>query len=581
MGSLFIARYLNPLTFAIRSRRGFNMIKIAITQMNSTVADFTGNTKIMIEAMQEATHENADLLVFPELAVCGYYPYDLIYEPFFIQQSDLAVLNLLKASNQFPSLSCIFGTVRRNNSSGKPFYNTLMVIKNGEIIVEYYKQLLPTYNVFDESRHFEPGPELPCLITVNNIKIGLMICEDSWNDSEQEYPVNPFKGLIEQNPELVIIINASPSNIGKREQRHSIMSNVAKRYQLPLLSVNSVGGQDSLVFDGASFAISDTGDVIYEAAQFNATQEYISFAAKAFNNYSSISQAISNNELALKQIILGLRDYARRCGFKKVVIGLSGGIDSALTLALAVEALSADNVIGITMPSVFSSIGSVTDSAKLCENLGVKLISHPIKELVAQYSIDFSTAFNKALKGLTLENLQARIRGTILMEYSNEFAALLLSTGNKSEISIGYCTLYGDTNGGLNLIGDLYKTEAYSLSRYINTQAGYDVIPKEIINKEPSAELAPEQRDTDTLPPYEILDEILKYLIEGKQLSNIEYAHVKNYVTQLDETDPALVNKVRKMIAHNEYKRHQAAPIIRLRARAFGNGRQMPITAKY
>ena len=557
------------------------MIKIAIKQMNSTVADFTGNTKMMIAAMQAAIQKNADLLVFPELSVCGYYPYDLIYETFFIQQSDQALFNLLEASKQFSALTCIIGTLRSNKGSGKPFYNALVIINNGEIIAEYYKQLLPTYNVFDERRHFEPGPALPCLITLDNTKIGLIICEDSWNDSEQEYPVNPLKELVERNPELVIIINASPSNIGKREQRHNIMSNAAKHYHLPILSVNAVGGQDSLVFDGASFAITDRGDVIYEAAQFNDTLEYISFDTEGFKNYYSSSPVTSNNELAFNQIILGLRDYARRCGFKKVLIGLSGGIDSALTLALAVEALSADNVIGITMPSVFSSTGSVTDSAKLCENLGVKLINHPIKKLVEQYSKDFRVAFNKTLKGLTLENLQARIRGTILMEYSNEFGALLLSTGNKSEISIGYCTLYGDTNGGLNLLGDLYKTEIYSLSKFINYQAGYDVIPTDIINKEPSAELAADQKDTDTLPPYEILDEILKYLIEGKQLSKNEYVRVKNYVTQLEKTDKTLVNKVRKMIAHNEYKRFQAPPIIRMRARAFGNGRQMPIAAKY
>ncbi|MGJ0430546.1 NAD+ synthase [Methylobacter sp.] len=559
------------------------MIKIAINQMNSTVADFQGNTATMMEAMRQADQNRSDLLVFPELSVCGYYPYDLIDEPFFQDQSEQALTDLLAFSEQVPSLTTIIGTVRKNSGQGKPFYNALVAIRNGAIVTEYYKQLLPTYNVFDERRHFEPGPVAPCVITVGNTKIGLIICEDGWNDSETEYRENPFKQLMAQKPDLVISINASPSNIGKREQRHDIMSNVAARYELPLLYVNSVGGQDSLVFDGASFAMDRRGALVFEAARFSATQEYLAFDVKetGFQSGADAIKAMSDSELAFNQIVLGLRDYVRRCGFKKVVVGSSGGIDSALTLALAAEALGPENVVAITMPSVFSSAGSVTDSEALCSNLGIELIVHPIKALVEQYARDFSSAFARTLKGLTLENLQARIRGTILMEYSNEFGALLLSTGNKSEISVGYCTLYGDTNGGLNLIGDLYKTEVYRLSRYINDRTGREMIPADIINKEPSAELAPDQKDTDSLPPYEVLDEILKYIIEGKQLSNPEYQRVKSYVDQVNETNQGLVSKITKMIARNEYKRFQAPLIIRIRARAFGNGRQMPIAAKY
>ncbi|MEF3075921.1 NAD+ synthase [Methylobacter sp. Wu1] len=559
------------------------MIKIAINQMNSTVADFQGNTATMMEAMRQADQSRSDLLVFPELSVCGYYPYDLIDELFFQDQSEQALTDLLAFSKQVPSLTTIIGTVRKNSGQGKPFYNALVAIKNGAIVTEYYKQLLPTYNVFDERRHFEPGPVAPCVITVGNTKIGLIICEDGWNDSETEYRENPFKQLTAQKPDLVISINASPSNIGKREQRHDIMSSVAARYELPLLYVNSVGGQDSLVFDGASFAMDRRGALVFEAARFSATQEYLTFDVKetGFQSGAGAIKAMSDSELAFNQIVLGLRDYVRRCGFRKVVVGSSGGIDSALTLALAAEALGPENVVAITMPSVFSSAGSVTDSEALCGNLGIELIVHPIKALVEQYARDFSSAFARTLKGLTLENLQARIRGTILMEYSNEFGALLLSTGNKSEISVGYCTLYGDTNGGLNLIGDLYKTEVYRLSRYINDRAGREMIPADIISKEPSAELAPDQKDTDSLPPYEVLDEILKYIIEGKQLSKAEYQRVKSYVDQINETNQGLVNKITKMIARNEYKRFQAPLIIRIRARAFGNGRQMPIAAKY
>lgn len=559
------------------------MIKIAINQMNSTVADFQSNTAIMMEAMRQADQNRSDLLVFPELSVCGYYPYDLIDEPFFQDQSEQALTDLLAFSKQVPSLTTIIGTVRKNSGQGKPFYNALVAVRNGAIVTEYYKQLLPTYNVFDERRHFEPGPVAPCVITVGGTKIGLIICEDGWNDSETEYRENPFKQLMAQKPDLVVSINASPSNIGKREQRNDIMSSVAARYELPLLYVNSVGGQDSLVFDGASFAMDRKGALVFEAACFSATQEYLTFDVKeaGFLSGADAIKAMSDSELAFNQIVLGLRDYVRRCGFKKVVVGSSGGIDSALTLALAAEALGPENVVAITMPSVFSSAGSVTDSEALCSNLGIELIVHPIKALVEQYARDFSSAFSRTLKGLTLENLQARIRGTILMEYSNEFGALLLSTGNKSEISVGYCTLYGDTNGGLNLIGDLYKTEVYRLSRYINDRAGREMIPADIISKEPSAELAPDQKDTDSLPPYEILDEILKYIIEGKQLSKAEYQRVKSYVDQINETNRGLVDKIVKMIARNEYKRFQAPLIIRIRARAFGNGRQMPIAAKY
>lgn len=559
------------------------MIKIAINQMNSTVADFQGNAATMMEAMRQAEQNRSDLLVFPELSVCGYYPYDLIDEPFFRDQSEQALMDLLAFSREVPSLTTIIGTVRKNSGQGKSFYNALVVIRNGAIVTEYYKQLLPTYNVFDERRHFEPGPVAPCVITVGSTKIGLIICEDGWNDSETEYRENPFKQLMSQRPDLVVSINASPSNIGKREQRHDIMSSVATRYELPLLYVNSVGGQDSLVFDGASFAVDRKGALVFEAARFSATQEYLNFDVKeaGFQSGADAIKAMSDSELAFNQIVLGLRDYVRRCGFKKVVVGSSGGIDSALTLALATEALGPENVVAITMPSVFSSAGSVMDSEALCSNLGIELIVHPIKALVEQYARDFSSAFARTLKGLTLENLQARIRGTILMEYSNEFGALLLSTGNKSEISVGYCTLYGDTNGGLNLIGDLYKTEVYRLSQYINDRAGREIIPADIISKEPSAELAPDQKDTDSLPPYEVLDEILKYVIEGKQLSKAEYQRVKSYVDQVDETNQGLVNKITKMIARNEYKRFQAPLIIRIRARAFGNGRQMPIAAKY
>lgn len=554
------------------------MLKIGISQTNSIIGDFKGNTLMIIDGMKKASDNKTELLVFPELVVCGYYPCDLLNEPDFIDKSDAALQDILAVSKEVPELTTIIGTVRHNSGLGKSLYNALVVIKNGKITTEYYKQLLPTYNVFDEKRHFEPGPALPCVIDINGTKVGLLICEDGWNDSGMDYKENPFAQIAQKSPDVVVSINASPSNFGKLEQRQQIMSSAAIRNQLPILYVNSVGGQDSLVFDGGTFAMSVSGDVVFQSAQFESTQDYLFFdKLTGFIGETENRQQLERDELSFQQIVLGLKDYTRKCGFNKVVVGCSGGIDSALTLALAVEAFGADAVKAITMPSSFSSDGSVTDSEILCRNLGVELVNHPIKDLVAQYKKDFEAAFNKPLKGLPLENLQARTRGTILMEYSNEFGALLLSTGNKSEISIGYCTLYGDTNGGLNLIGDLYKTEVYRLSNYINERAGREIIPYDVITKPPSAELAPDQKDTDSLPEYEVLDPILKYLIEGKQLSEKEYRESKEFSVER----PELVEKIKKMISRNEYKRFQAAPIIRIRSRAFGNGRQMPIAAKY
>jgi NAD+ synthetase len=351
--------------------------------------------------------------------------------------------------------------------------------------------------------------------------------------------------------------------------------------------VNQVGGHDQIVFDGASFAVEPEAGVIFEARRFEEDVYTLEFAQGRFGTAGTLplvsAAGLSVMEFYRRQIVLGLRDYARRCGFKQAVVGSSGGIDSALTLALAAEALGPENVVGITMPSKFSSEGSVSDSEALCRNLGIQLIEHPIRDLVEQYAKGFSAAFESPLQGLPLENLQARVRGTLLMEYSNAFGHLLLTTGNKSEISVGYCTLYGDTNGGLGLIGDLYKTEVFALCRHINETAGRELIPVAIIEKEPSAELAPDQKDTDSLPPYPVLDGILKHLIEGVRLGRDEREEVERaYATQIaSEAGRTLITRIKKMIARNEYKRRQAPPILRLRGRAFGSGRQMPIAAKY
>ena len=565
------------------------MLKIAIAQLNYTVGDFAGNAAATERHMARAAAAGADMVVFSELSLCGYYPSDLLEDAAFLARLDAALEDVIAASRRTPALVTVLGSVRRNGGPGKPLYNALLAIKNGAVVAEYYKQLLPTYGIFDERRHFEPGPEGACLLDVAGHRIGFMVCEDGWNDAGRDYRVNPFKALQEAAPELVVSINASPSDIGKRQQRHALFCAAAERTGLPILYVNQVGGQDQLVFDGASFAVAPAQGVAFEALRFQQDFQVIGLAGGRFCGADGAALPVpdplglSVPDFSRRQIVLGLRDYARRCNFTQAVVGSSGGIDSALTLALAVEALGADNVFAITMPSAYSSAGSVSDSVALCANLGVKLYTHPILALVDNYRAGFGAAFDRPLQGLALENLQARVRGTILMEYSNTFGALLLTTGNKSEISVGYCTLYGDTNGGLGLLGDLYKTEVFALSRHVNEHAGRELIPEAVLTKPPSAELAPDQQDTDSLPPYEVLDEILKWHIEGKRLPAAEALAATRFVDGLmaNEDGRQLVARILGMVARNEYKRRQAPPIIRVRARAFGSGRQMPITAKY
>jgi NAD+ synthase (glutamine-hydrolysing) len=559
------------------------MLKLALAQGNPTVGDFDGNATAIIDAMQKAADQEADLVVFTELALCGYYPGDLLEDEDFLLRAERALESVLAASRSVPELVAVVGTVRRNAGPGKPLFNALLALRNGTIVAEYYKQLLPTYGIFDERRHFEPGPEGACILDVAGHKVGFLICEDGWNNEGRDYKVNPFAALRGGVTDIVVSINASPSNIGKREQRHALFTAAAAQNDLSIVYVNQVGGQDQLVFDGASFAVSPAQGVAFEMPAFVEDFQILGFEGGKFTSPSDPIKASAVTEFTRRQIVLGLQDYARRCGFKKAVVGSSGGIDSALTLALAVEALGRENVIAITMPSAFSSEGSVSDSVALCDNLGIALHTHPILNLVTEYGAGFASAFDSPLKGLTLENLQARVRGTILMAYSNSSGALLLTTGNKSEISVGYCTLYGDTNGGLGLIGDLYKTEVYALSRHINEHAGREIIPEAVLTKPPSAELAPGQQDTDSLPPYEVLDEILKWHIEGHRLPAKEAQSAREFVEKLsaDSNGAALLRRILGMVSRNEYKRRQAPPIIRVRSRAFGSGRQMPIAAKY
>ncbi len=564
-------------------------MKITLAQLNPTIGDIEGNAARIVAAAHTAREQGAQLLVCPELSLTGYYPADMLEEPGFMARVEQGLETLRQASRQIRDLHWVVGAPMPARGPGKRLHNTLLVLHAGEIVLRYAKQLLPTYNIFDERRHFEPGPDVAKVLRVGGLQVGLLICEDGWNDEGADYAVNPFQRMADAAPDLVVSINASPSNIGKREQRHQVFGDAARRHGLPILYVNQIGGHDQLVYDGASFAVEPEAGIVFEAQRFvedvcTLRFENGRFAAADGGTLPAVSKAgLSTMAFYQAQIVLGLRDYARRCGFQRVVVGSSGGIDSALTLALAAQALGPDNVVGVTMPSRYSSAGSVDDSVVLCRNLGIALHTHPIAELVQGYGTQFEASFGAPLLGLSAENLQARIRGTVLMAYSNRFGHLLLTTGNKSEISVGYCTLYGDTNGGLGLIGDLYKTEVFALSRHVNEAAGRELIPAAIIDKPPSAELAPDQRDTDSLPPYEVLDEVLKILIEGERLAGWEYREAQAFVDQLRAKPEgiALIERVRGMIARNEYKRRQAPPIIRVRARAFGSGRQMPIAAKY
>ncbi|MGE0314922.1 MAG: NAD+ synthase [Lautropia sp.] len=581
-----------------------NATRISITcaQINPTIGDIGGNVALMTAAARRAQARQAAvaradrapaLIVFPEMSLTAYYPADLLDDPAFRDRIAHGLDALKAASRETPDLHWVVGApLPTQGRAGKRFHNALLVLHAGEVLLDYAKQLLPTYNVFNEHRHFEPGPDVARVLQLGAVTIGFMICEDGWNDDGRDYAVNPFEHLAAAKPDLVVSINASPSSVGKREERHLVFGKACARHRLPLVYVNQVGGHDSLVYDGASFALDASGELVFEARRFVEDEPVLRFdaadgcfgAADGGSLPAVTREGLSTMAFYRRQIVLGLTDYARRCGFRKVVVGSSGGIDSALTLALAVEAFGPDHVSAITMPSVYSSAGSVDDSAQLCRNLGIRLDTCAIRDLVTTFRSSFrESTIGEDLRGLALENLQARIRGTLLMAYSNMYGHLLLTTGNKSELSVGYCTLYGDTNGGLGLIGDLYKTEVFALSRHLNEAAGRELIPRAIIEKPPSAELAPDQKDTDSLPPYEVLDDILKALVEGERLARHEWieADARMRALRATEDGTALIRKIERMVARAEYKRRQAPPILRVRGRAFGSGRQLPIAAAW
>ena len=542
-------------------------MKIYIGQINPTVGALASNAATIDRVYHEGVEAGADVVMVPELAVTGYPPLDLLDREAFIS----AALEMRdKLASSTGSTALIFGCITRSERwCGKPLHNAAIVAQNGRVILEQHKSLLPTYDVFDELRYFEPGRGGK-VVDINGHRVGVSICEDFWYDDEilgtKLYCQNPVDQLARQHAEVILNISASPYNAGKNGARYQLFSEIARRYDIPLVYVNQVGGNDELLFDGSSIVIDAKGETIFCAQPFVEESTLVRLDGARCNSL----EAMPVEEEIGRALILGLRDYLKKCGFKDVVIGLSGGIDSAVTAALAVEALGPQHVTGIAMPSQFSSQHSIDDARVLAENLGITFHIVPIQPIYEPYETAIDELFKEKKFDTTNENIQARIRGNILMAWSNRKGAMVLSTGNKSEMAVGYCTLYGDMAGGLALLGDVYKTMIYRVARWLNRNG--DVIPESTMTKPPSAELRPNQTDQDSLPPYDVLDEILKLYIEKwQELDQIVAAGF----------DRKLVQRVLSLVDNNEFKRRQAAPTIRVSTKAFGSGRQMPIAQRW
>jgi NAD+ synthase (glutamine-hydrolysing) len=553
-------------------------MRIALAQINPTVGDIVANVKKIVSFIGRAHAAGASLVVFPELSIIGYPPKDLLLKPQFIDDNLAAVEQI--AAQMPAGITAIVGYAQRNTTPiGRPLYNAVAVLQSGKVVSRHFKTLLPTYDVFDESRYFEPGPRSPSenLYRVDGQIIGQSICEDLWNDerliARRLYHQNPIADLNAAGAQILVNASASPFVVNKQAFRVELFTDQVKRFGKPLVYVNQVGGNDELIFDGNSMVFDAAGNVIAQAKEFEEDLLIAEVGGAGGPNVVARTASSTGVESIYKALLLGVRDYVAKCGFKTVVLGLSGGIDSALTAALAVDALGKEKVTGVAMPSRYSSEHSVADARVLADNLGIEFHIIPIKAVHDAYDATLSPAFGKGTNwGITEENLQARVRGALLMAFSNQFNHLLLTTGNKSELSVGYCTLYGDMCGGLNLLGDVPKTMVYELSEWMNQRAGRPVIPQNTIHKPPSAELRPDQTDQDSLPPYPLLDAILyRYVEEEKGASQI-----------IDEGfDSAVVMKVIKLVDRSEYKRRQAATALKVTSRAFGFGRRMPIAQNY
>ncbi len=543
-------------------------MKIALAQFNPTVGDFAGNLARILSLAARAKQQGADLAVFSELCLCGYLPQDLLERPAFIDRNHKA-LELLSSKLEIPAVVGYAGRVK--NGSGKSIANKAALLCGGRILFEQSKMLLPTYDVFDESRYFQPASS-QAIYEFKGETLGITICEDAWNDknfwANLRYERDPVTELVGKGTTILLNVSASPYTLDKRTLRFEMLRSIALNHHRPIIYVNQVGGDDSLIFDGASCAITPDGRVAAQAAAF---EEDLVLFDTATGEGEIHPQPHEEIGYAYQALITGTRDYVGKCGFKKTLVGLSGGIDSAVVAALAVESLGAENVLGVSMPGPFSSQGSKDDAKTLARNLGIRLITIPIADVFEVYKKSLEAVFAGRPMDVTEENIQARIRGNYLMALSNKFGSMVLSTGNKSELAVGYCTLYGDMAGGLAAISDVPKLMVYELARWINRER--ELIPRSTIDKPPSAELRPNQKDEDSLPPYDVLDRILKAYIEDLR-SPQEIADHYGF-------DLKLVRDIALLVDRNEYKRKQAAPGLKITSRAFGFGRPFPIAQKF
>jgi NAD+ synthase (glutamine-hydrolysing) len=540
-------------------------VRVALGQINTTVGDFAGNVRRILEVAREARARGADIVLLPECAVCGYPPRDLLQDGGFLAENARAVREVARAA---PDLAVVVGFAERNRmKQGKPARNAAAICRGGRVVGTYRKCLLPAYDVFDEERNFEPGHR-PRPHLFDESPLAITICEDIWNDPrfwpQPLYGRDPVQALLRQGSRAILNISASPWTLGKARLRFEMLQARAVREGVPVAYCNQVGGNDDLVFDGNSFAVDAQGRMLARAKAFE--EDVVCFDLFARGMSVGEIEQDSDASRVRPALVLGLRDYMRKCGFTKAVLGLSGGIDSAVTAAVAVEALGANNVLGVAMPSPFSSAGSLRDAEEAARRLGMEFQVVPIEPIYNAYLDSLAALFEGRPFDVTEENIQARIRGDILMAISNKFGHIVLSTGNKSEVAVGYCTLYGDMSGGLSVLSDVPKTLVYEVAAEINS--GCEVIPGEIIKKPPSAELRPDQKDSDSLPPYEVLDPILRAHVE--ELLPVAGIVARGYPREV-------VERIIAMVERNEYKRGQAPPGIKVTSKAFGTGRRMPI----